>query len=192
MDEMVKAAMAKWPAVPACFGWLGLDARGDWYLRDAAAQRAGCFQVAVAATAPHPAKGCRLMHVGLAAFIGRNYGPDGQGRWYFQNGPQRVFVELAVAPWVWRVDAYGRVQGHTGVDAQRVNCCLCDEFGRVYLDTDMGLGLVHSQDVALVAMCIDAGLWSPEPVRAADLPQRYGYVISPEMSDSLAQKNHPA
>ncbi|MCD6666313.1 MAG: DUF2946 family protein, partial [Hydrogenophaga sp.] len=28
MDEIVKAAMAKWPQVPACYGWLGLDARG--------------------------------------------------------------------------------------------------------------------------------------------------------------------
>ena len=43
MDDIVKQAMAKWPNVPACAGWLGLGARGDWYLRDAAAQAAGPF-----------------------------------------------------------------------------------------------------------------------------------------------------
>ena len=26
MDEIVKQAMAKWPNVPHCYGWLGLDA----------------------------------------------------------------------------------------------------------------------------------------------------------------------
>ena len=41
MDDIVKQAMAKWPNVPACSGWLGLDARGQWYLRDAAAQALG-------------------------------------------------------------------------------------------------------------------------------------------------------
>ena len=39
MDDIVKQAMAKWPNVPACSGWLGLDARGNWWLRDAAAQQ---------------------------------------------------------------------------------------------------------------------------------------------------------
>ncbi|MFB0914815.1 MAG: DUF2946 family protein, partial [Burkholderiaceae bacterium] len=29
MDDLVKQAMAKWPNVPNCFGWLGLSARGD-------------------------------------------------------------------------------------------------------------------------------------------------------------------
>ena len=34
MDEIVKAALKKWPNVPHCYGWLALDARGDWYMRD--------------------------------------------------------------------------------------------------------------------------------------------------------------
>ena len=34
MDELVAAALVKWPNVPHCHGWLGLDARGNWYLRD--------------------------------------------------------------------------------------------------------------------------------------------------------------
>ena len=28
MDDIVKQAMAKWPNVPHCYGWLALDARG--------------------------------------------------------------------------------------------------------------------------------------------------------------------
>jgi len=38
MDDIVKAALKKWPNVPHCHGWLALDARGDWYLRDADTQ----------------------------------------------------------------------------------------------------------------------------------------------------------
>ena len=34
MDEIVRAALKKWPNVPDCYGWLALDARGDWYMRD--------------------------------------------------------------------------------------------------------------------------------------------------------------
>lgn len=34
MDAQVIAAMAKWPDVAAVFGWLRLDARGHWWLRD--------------------------------------------------------------------------------------------------------------------------------------------------------------
>ena len=33
-DDIVKAALKKWPNVPHCYGWLALDARGDWYMRD--------------------------------------------------------------------------------------------------------------------------------------------------------------
>ena len=53
MDEIVKAALRKWPNVPACRGWLALDARGDWYMRDDATQAAGAFPAA---------KGSRLQH----------------------------------------------------------------------------------------------------------------------------------
>ena len=43
MDDIVKQAMAKWPNVPDCYGWLGLDARGNWYMRDDPAQASGHF-----------------------------------------------------------------------------------------------------------------------------------------------------
>ena len=41
MDDIVKQAMVKWPNVPHCYGWLGLDARGNWYMRDDKLQAAG-------------------------------------------------------------------------------------------------------------------------------------------------------
>ena len=43
MDDLVLQAMAKWPNVPDCYGWLGLDARGDWYMRDDQTQALGAF-----------------------------------------------------------------------------------------------------------------------------------------------------
>ena len=33
MDETVIRAMAKWPDVPAVWGWLSLDRRGVWKLK---------------------------------------------------------------------------------------------------------------------------------------------------------------
>ena len=174
MDDMVLQAMAKWPNVPDCFGWLGLDARGDWYLRDAAAQAQGAF------TSGAPgAKGSRLEHAKFIDFIQRNYEADDQGRWFFQNGPQRVFVELEVAPWVWRLSPDGSVRSHDGRPAD-VQGVLVDELGRVFLRTDRGMGLVHTQDMGLLADALEAGRWQPRDVRSADLPTLGGYVLSPQ------------
>ncbi len=89
MDAIVEQAMRKWPNVPHCYGWLGLDQRGQWWLRDLAAQAAGDFA---------HSKGSRLEHTQLIGFIERNYAADAQGCWFFQNGPQRVFVELENTP----------------------------------------------------------------------------------------------
>ena len=35
--------MAKWPNVPHCYGWLGLDARGHWFMLDDRTQALGSF-----------------------------------------------------------------------------------------------------------------------------------------------------
>ncbi len=43
MDDIVRQAIAKWPNVPDCYGWLGLDARGRWFMRDDAVQAQGSF-----------------------------------------------------------------------------------------------------------------------------------------------------
>ena len=173
MDDIVRAALAKWPNVPDCYGWLGLDARGNWYLRDDRAQAAGGFGSGVAL-----AQGSLLQHEKLIDFIARNYGADAQGRWFFQNGPQRVYVELESTPYVWRIAPDLSVAAHTGASA-RVQRCGVDELGHVYLETDLGFGLVHTQDVLLVAQAIEQGLWVPQDMSSGELPQRFGFVRSP-------------
>ncbi len=169
MDDIVKQAIAKWPNVPHCYGWLGLDARGHWYLRDAATQAQGGFDVA---------RGSRLEHAKVIEFIQRNYECDAHGCWYFQNGPQRVYVELELAPWVWRLQVDGSVLSHTGQAAQ-VHEMLEDEMGRVYLWADIGLGLVHTLDVGLAAEAVEQGRWSPRSIKAGALAQEFGFVLSP-------------
>jgi hypothetical protein len=77
MDEIVARSLARWPNVPAVYGWLSLDRRGNWRI-----------------------KGEKISNAALREFIGRNYAADERGRWYFQNGPQRVFVSLAYTPLV--------------------------------------------------------------------------------------------
>ncbi len=174
MDDIVAAALAKWPHVPHCRGWLGLDARGDWYLRDDRGQAAGPFP---------RAKGSRLEHVGLRAFIERNYACDEAGAWYFQNGPQRVYVELEAAPWVWRLQRSASgpqvaVHSHSGVPAVYASAWL-DEHGRLFLATDLGLGLVHTLDMETAADAIECGLWQVVETTFADLPRQFRYRLSP-------------
>lgn len=169
MDDIVKAAMAKWPNVPDCFGWLGLDARGNWYMRDDRVQAAGPFPAS---------KGSLLQHEKLIDFIQRNYAADAQGRWFFQNGPQRVFVDLEDTPWIWRLQPDGRVLTHTGTEVQTQDSLL-DESGRLYLVTNLGVGLVHSADMALAADWIEAGRWAPDLVEHAGLPTRWGFARQP-------------
>lgn len=172
MDDIVKQALAKWPNVPDCYGWLGLDARGRWFMRDDAAQAAGDFP---------QSRGSWLRHEKLIDFIGRNYESDDEGRWFFQNGPQRVYVELECTPWVWQVLPDYRLQSHTGLQTSAGECLL-DEEGRLYIASPQGLGLVHSQDMVLAAEPVEQGVWVPRDVMSADLPVQYGFVRSPAKS----------
>ncbi|MCY7371983.1 MAG: DUF2946 family protein [Polaromonas sp.] len=184
MDDIVKQAMAKWPNVPACYGGLALDARGDWYMRDDRVQAAGAFPAV---------KGSRLVHDKLVDFIARNYASDDCGHWYFQNGPQRVYVELEATPVILRVEpAPGfAVSAHTGQLAQIAQLpqaapaaqpatCLVGDDGRVYLLTDLGFGLVHTLDMTHAADAIEAGVWQPQPGAAAAFPARFGFVRRPQ------------
>lgn len=173
MDDIVKQAMAKWPNVPDCYDWLGLDARGNWFMRDDRVQALGPFAGGTAQS-----KGSQLKHEKLIEFIQRNYQSDAQGRWFFQNGPQRVYVELEATPLIWRVNADFSIRDHTGRSAHMQDCLL-DEHGRVYLKTDIGFGLVHSMDMNQVADAVELGRWQVQDVLAGDLAQRFNYVDSP-------------
>jgi len=128
MDDIVKAAMARWPDVPAVYGWLELTARGEWRIR-----------------------GEPIDNEAIREFIGRNYANDGCGNWYFQNGPQRVFVSLEATPLVYRLDESGRLQSHTGALPRELRAAFADREGRLVLDTELGPGLVASPDTARFA-----------------------------------------
>lgn len=174
MDDIVKQALAKWPNVPDCYGWLGLDARGNWFLRDDQAQALGPF------LSSNPlSKGSLLQHEKLIDFIQRNYDSDQQGQRFFQNGPQRVYVELAATPLIWRVQEDLSIQDHMGRSG-RPQCCLLDEQGRLYLDADTGFGLVHSMDMNYAADAVAQGFWVPQEVLTHDLPKRFAFVTSPQ------------
>ena len=123
MDEIVKAAMLKWPNVPAVYGWLELTSRGEWKIR-----------------------GSLIDNESITDFIGRNYTNDGCGNWFFQNGPQRVYVSLEATPIIYRLDEFGRLQAHTGAMPQELRAAFADAEGRLFLETELGPGLVDSQD----------------------------------------------
>ena len=125
MDDIVKSAMAKWPNVPAVYGWLELTARGEWRI-----------------------KGEPIDNPSIRDFIARNYGHDDQGNWFFQNGPQRVFVSLEATPLIYRLDGSGRLQAHTGAYPTELLGAAADARGHLFLQTELGPGLVDSGDSA--------------------------------------------
>lgn len=176
MDEIVKAALLKWPNVPDCYGWLALDARGDWFMRDDRVQQAGPFP---------EVKGSRVNHDKLKAFIERNYASDEQGRWFFQNGPQKVYVTLEATPLVMgvqRLDAGDfQIQTHTGSVISNVHNVLTDEYGRLFLETDQGIGVVRSPDMLTAVDAMEQAQWPLASCQFADLPTRFGYCLHPEL-----------
>jgi hypothetical protein len=172
MDDIVKKALAKWPNVPDCYGWLGLDARGDWYMRDDAVQAAGDFV---------KSKGSKLQHEKLIEFIGRNYDENADGLWFFQNGPQRVYVELEVAPWVWRLQPDGELFSHT-LRAALYQSSWLDETGWLYLKTDLGFGLMHSMDMLQAVQKIETQEWVPVNILREQLQKQFGFCLSPQQN----------
>lgn len=155
-------ALARWPDVADVYGWLVLDRRGEWRLRVEGARTA-------------------FEHIGnraLRDFICRNYAADARGRWYFQNGPQKVYVRLEYAPLVVRLEATG-LADHCGRAFGEPRGMWQDEEGSVLLLGDRGLGLLDDRDLA--AFCARRGddlLGLPVVTRAA-APGRFGYDQDP-------------
>lgn len=192
MDEQVLRGMARWPDVPAVFGWLALDRRGNWLLQ-----------------------GDPINNTTVTAYIGRNYDRDGEGRWFFQNGPQRVYVELEYTPHVYRATrsphAALEIASHAGARAKSLSGAFIDETGALLVETDLGVGLVHDRDLeAILPALVDengraldeealekgmaalqegreAPAWMRlaasnvklQPVRSETVPARFGYVRQP-------------
>jgi len=131
MDETVSRSMLKWPDVPAVYGWLSLDRRGNWMVKTAG----GRFE--------------RIANAAVREFIGRNYASDSEGRWYFQNGPQRVFVALDYTPWVYRLDDAGQgLLAHTGAVPRALEAVFLDDAGALLLKTEIGIGVLLDRDLS--------------------------------------------
>jgi hypothetical protein len=128
MDEIVLRGMAKWPNVPAVYGWLSLDRRGQWLI-----------------------KGKRITNALVTEFIGRNYARDERGCWFFQNGPQRVFVDLDYTPRVYRIVSPDRaplaLEAGAGTPVSTLDGAWIDETGAALLETEHGIGVIHDRDL---------------------------------------------
>lgn len=153
LDDDVRRAMARWPNVPAMHGWLRLTRRGRWMLIDRG--------VAGFDEALH-GQGSEITSPPIVDFIGRNYLRDEAGRWYWQNGPQRVFVDLDLAPLYFRVmtgtsDSIApTLITHTGYPVHRIDRVALDSNGNLWLDTDQGPGCVDDRDLAQLTLDFDS------------------------------------
>ena len=152
MDEAVARSIAKWPNVPAVYGWLALDRRGNWRI-----------------------KGERVANVALREFIARNYEADEHGRWFFQNGPQRVFVALAYTPFVMHYQGE-RLFDQCGREVSAKETYVDDE-GSVLVLGEHGIGLLDDRDLERYADRA-AGL---ARIDRADVAARFGFVQDPSV-----------
>ncbi len=159
MDTGVLRGMARWPDVPAVYGWLALDRRGNWLLREPATERFG-----------------RIGNDALRAFIGRNYAADEHGRWFFQNGPQRVYVRLAYTPLVLHYEG-DAVLDHCGCPVRAAATYLDDE-GSVLILGERGIGLLDDRDLERFAASAEH---LPRLARS-EVAARFGFVPHPEKS----------
>lgn len=202
MDEQVLRSLIKWPNVPNCFGWLALDRRGQWRMRDEFAQ---ANQLA----------GSVIQHTVLNEFISRNYARDSLGRYFFQNGPQRVFITLDATPWIARM-----IPSESGIklltqcgEEIKPQGALSDEKGNIYItgfitqsisdQTDQtiftktelsSVALLHDHDLDLFSeqstvqedACSFRGSWiwngrdlPIEPIHSIELSKRFHFVKAP-------------
>lgn len=192
MDEQVIRSMLKWPDVPDCYGWLALDRRGQWRMRNEYAQT-------------HRLPGALIEHVGLKEYIARNYAHDTMGRYYFQNGPQRVFVSLDSCPWVVRIQATSDNPQTFSLATQCASTidplgALSDEQGNIYIygnithDSSTTVALLHDHDLTLFSeqsnleedACSYRGSWKwgdkhlpIDPIASSQLGERFHFIQSP-------------
>jgi len=147
-DEEVVRAIAKWPDVPACYGWLGLDRRGNWLI-----------------------KGASISHRRAIEFLNRHYNADDSGAWYVQNGPQRAYCDLAYTPWVIALDGENTLHTHTGLVVEHLKTLLVDETGDLLLETEHGIGVLDDRDLARFIDTLDTepGSSRAPPIDAAEV-----------------------
>jgi hypothetical protein len=139
MDQSVLDAQIRWPDVPAAYGWLSLSARGEWRLHPLGDAHLGGL-------------GEGITNSQILSFFGRNYAAEPTGEWFFQNGPQRVYVRLDSAPFVLRIDpTAGTLASHNGQTIEQVTQWLLDEDGQLYAQTNLGPARIDDRDLGLLA-----------------------------------------
>lgn len=175
MDERVKQAMQRWPDVPAAYGWLRLDRRGQWFLID---RNLPGFDEAA------HGKGSLLKNAQLTDFINRNYQSDSNGRWFWQNGPQKAYADLDTAPLILRAmqDQQGQhttaLMTHTGVLVNDISRVCLDEHGVLYLVTEHGPGSMHDLDLASLSLTDTHLQWGQDLHRIELLDKPADLVLS--------------
>lgn len=155
MDDIVMRSMAKWPDVPDVYGWLSLDRRGNWLIKNE-----------------------KIGNLALREFISRNYQADARGCWYFQNGPQRVFVKLAYTPLVARLEN-GTLVDHCGRAFGEPRGIWLDEEGSILLAGAFGPAVLDDRDLAAF---VDGFGQAPEAlprISSADVPGKFGFAPEP-------------
>ncbi len=202
MDEQVLRSLIKWPNVPHCFGWLALDRRGQWRMRDEYAQA-------------NQLPGNVIQHLALNEFISRNYAQDLLGRYFFQNGPQRVFISLDATPWIARMipsKSGPQLSTQCGTEI-KPHGALSDEKGNIYITgsipqslsdqidstvftqtESLSIALLHDHDLDLFSdqsqveedACSFRGSWQwdgkdlpIEPIHSAELAGRFHFIKAP-------------
>ncbi|MCK8515687.1 DUF2946 family protein [Methylonatrum kenyense] len=172
MDEAVRRAMRRWPDVPDVSDHLSLDRRGRWLLH-----------------------GRPIEHRRTIDFINRHYHAGEDGRWWFQNGPQRVRVQLAYTPWIYRWNPADGLETHTGHRVVMPKAAWLDEDGNLLLETEYGIGLIDDRDLPAIADRVRAPDTSQvqdpavsgildlhdrqltiRTIHSAEVPERFGFV----------------
>ena len=121
----------KWPNVPDVYNWLELDNRGNWCIKNE-----------------------KISHKGLIKFINDHYSSDDKGRWFFQNGPQRVFVKLHSTPFILSIALNDDViyfKTQTNQVIQQIEQFWLDNNGRLLLSWDQYLGLLSDRDLSMMS-----------------------------------------
>jgi len=187
MDPTVLRSIARWPAVPAVFGWLRLDRRGGWRLVDRGQPE---FDEG------RDGHGSPIGNRRITGFIERNYAGDERGRWFWQNGPQRVYVDVEAAPLVLRVFAGSaagdaiRFVAHTGVEVSCIDAAWSGPEDQLLLRTDLGGAVVHDLDLAALPLESDgeslALRWNGRELpigRTGSAERALGFVARPRADD---------
>ena len=202
MDDLVLQSLIKWPSVPNCFGWLALDRRGRWRIRNEYAQK-------------YNLPGEVIQNNHFNEYIKRNYSRDINGRYFFQNGPQRVYISIDAAPWIVRITPSNEsLQFVTQCQNQfHPQEALSDESGNIFIsgltmqtilhekgpvafiqENQPSIALLHDHDLDLFAdlarldghSCNLESSWSwlgrrlpIHPIRSLEIPGRFGFKKNP-------------